>query len=512
MISTASFKRAQARTAQRHAVEAARARASGKAGFDALKDRNLSPTQLLKPLQLAFMNDDSRFKIAACSRQWGKSTVTAGEAVRDCMRKPGVTWVCMSSGERQAVEWLKKARMWVEAYQFVIRNIIEDRDSSEALLKSTEIIFANGSRIIAIPANPATARGLSGNVIFDEFAYHEQPNLIWAAAFPFASNDEAGTFLPKWEALLDGREFVSDRVQKIRVVSTFNGQNNKFFELFADAVERKNEFSYHKITIDDAIADGHKLDKEALRRNLGDDDRFAEEYECVPLNSSAVLLPYELIGTCESPEASEKCDPALFAGGRNLFMGIDFARENRDLSVAFTVEVIGDVLWTREIHVMRGKSTPDQLEELRHRVAGCKRVAFDYTGPGIGLGDYLVKEFREYDPDRHRAGKIELMKFTNPLKNELFPRLRTAFEDKRVRIPRSVELREDLHSVNRGVTANGSITYYAPTLAGGHADRCTALALAVHASEQKKTILLPSTLASAPSRLYANARREKQEY
>ena len=516
MVRDASFKRAVARTAQRHAVEAARQQAKAAAGvrpsFDALAARELSPTQILKPLQLKFINDDSRFKIGVCTRQWGKSTVTAGEAVRDCLRNPGTTWICMSSGERQAVEWLKKAKMWIEAYQYVIANIIEDRDASEALLKSAEIIFANGSRIIAIPANPATARGLSGNVIFDEFAYHEQPDLIWAAAFPFASNDEAGTFSEKWKAFVDEREFVWDRVQKIRVVSTFNGQNNKFFELVSGAVEGKNEFSYHKITIDDAIADGHKLNKEALRKNLADDDRFAEEYECIPLNSSAVLLPYELIKTCEDEGASQACDSAIFYAKRNLYMGIDFARENRDLSVAFTFEKIGDVLWTREIHVMRSTPTPDQVEQLRHRIAGCKRVSVDYTGGGIGLGDYLVKEFKEYDPGAHKAGKIELMKFTNALKNELFPRLRTAFEDRRVRIPHLVELREDLHSVNRGVTANGSITYFAPTLKGGHADRCTAMALAVHASHQEKSIILPSTLASTPARLYANARREKTLY
>jgi phage FluMu gp28-like protein len=60
------------------------------------------------------------------------------------------------------------------------------------LLKQAEIRFGNGSRIIAIPANPSTARGYSANIILDEFAYHEDPDKIWAAMFPSLTNPLAG--------------------------------------------------------------------------------------------------------------------------------------------------------------------------------------------------------------------------------------------------------------------------------------------------------------------------------
>jgi phage FluMu gp28-like protein len=39
----------------------------------------------------------------------------------------------------------------------------------------------------------------------------------------------------------------------------------------------------------------------------------------------------------------------------------------------------------------------------------------------------------------------------------------------------------DLHSINRVTTASGAVTYRAPHSADGHADRCTALALALRA-------------------------------
>jgi phage FluMu gp28-like protein len=75
-------------------------------------------------------------------------------------------------------------------------------------------------------------------------------------------------------------------------------------------------------------------------------------------------------------------------------------------------------------------------------------------------------------------GKIELCTFTNPLKVEIFSKLRMAFEQRRCRIPISRAVREDLHSVQRMTTLSGNITYRAPHTEDGHADRCTAKALA----------------------------------
>jgi phage FluMu gp28-like protein len=112
-------------------------------------------------------------------------------------------------------------------------------------------------------------------------------------------------------------------------------------------------------------------------------------------------------------------------------------------------------------------------------------VCLDYTGPGIGMGDYLVKEFGEWNPEKHLMGKIELCTFSNPLKVDVFTKLRMAFERRAVRIPISRLIREDLHSVNRVVTLSGNVTYRAPHTEDGHADRCTALALSVRAGSYK---------------------------
>ena len=439
-----------------------------------------SPRTLLLPYQERWVADGARFKIGVMSRQTGKSFSTACESVIDSLADAGTKWVCLSAGERQALEWLEKAKEWSAAFQFAIAAETEDRDGAEALLKSSEIKYANGSRIIAIPANPSTARGYSANVILDEFAYHENPDAIWAAMFPSQTNPLAGTFQARVKALMAGEDVQGiTRALKLRVVSTFNGRDNKFHSLWERRQE--NGYSGHMVDIYTAVKEGLPLDIEKLRAGLDDPEIWAQEYECVPADVSAVLLPYELLATCESSEATTTIAPEYFMSTKPYVIGIDFARK-RDLSVAWTDELVGDVTHCREVLEMRGMSTPDQIDLLRPRIRNARRVCLDYTGPGVGMGDYLVKEFGEYNPDKDLFGKIELCTFTNTLKVELFSKLKMAFEQKRTRIPVSRSIREDLHSMQRVVGNTGVVTYRAPHNDDGHADRCTAKALSQRAA------------------------------
>jgi phage FluMu gp28-like protein len=449
--------------------------------------KSLSPKDLLYPKQRQFIDDASQYKMGVTTRQWGKSTVTAGEAVYNCLVDPGSLWVCMSAGERQSLEWKAKAAEWAEAYRYVIEDVAEDRGGmSEALLKSTEVLFQNGSRIVAIPANPSTARGYSANIILDEFAYHEDPDAIWAAMFPSTTNQLAGTFMDRWRAMLKGESTEIRRHLKVRIVSTFNGRNNKFFELWENA--QKNGYVQHMVTIHDAIRDGMPLDADKLKAALDDPEIWAQEFECVPLDSSSVLLPYDVIAKCESAEATMTIDPAFYSGSKKpIFIGWDFARK-KDLSVPVVGEKLGDVLQTREVIEFQGMSTPDQVDAMRHRIQACERLCLDYTGPGVGCGDYLVREFGEYNPAQHKYGKIELCTFTNTLKVEIFSNLRVAFDALRLRVPINRVFREDLHSVNRVVTPTGLVTYRAPRNDDGHADRATGLALMNRAGSDSTAI------------------------
>jgi phage FluMu gp28-like protein len=230
------------------------------------------------------------------------------------------------------------------------------------------------------------------------------------------------------------------------------------------------------------VAQGLPVNVEELREAINDPEGWAQEFECEFLDQASVLLPYELIATCESAEADTNWHE--FAptgkGNKQFFLGIDFGRK-RDLTVGWTTELLGDVAWTREVLELAKMSTPDQVQVLRPRIARARRVCLDYTGPGVGLGDYLVKEFGEWNPDGHKFGKIELCNFSNTFKQDVFPKLRMAFEGQKVRIPVSRVIREDLHAISRIVTQTGLVTYRAPHTEDGHSDRATALALAVRA-------------------------------
>lgn len=425
------------------------------------KPKQLERLGLLLPYQLKWVGDNSRFKIGLWARQCGKSFATVAESVIDCHARK-TKWVILSVGERQALEWMAKAKSICKAFGIALKRYHEDRESYESVLTQSKITFPNGSEIIAIPANPDTARGYTANLVLDEFAYHERPNEIWRAIYPSITNQFAGQL-------------------KLRIVSTPNGIGNKFYDLW----HRNDQYSKHKVDIYQAQQDGLPVNVEELRAGLDDPEGWAQDYLCEFLDSSAVLLPYETIAACESHSCLEACDPNYWADNSdtNLVLGIDFAR-SQHLSVCWASEVVGDISMTREVLEMQCMSTPSQVEMLRPRINKATRVCLDYTGPGVGLGDYLVEEFGEYNPDKHLYGKVELMTFTNASKVELFSKLRMAFESRNVRIPVSRKIREDLHSVHRVSLTGGGVTYRAPFTKDSHADRCTALALCNRAANQ----------------------------
>jgi len=453
----------------------------------------LSPRAILLPYQLKWADDDSRFKAGIWSRQTGKDFSSAEEIVRDSLKRDKTNWLIAAPSERQSLESLAKCREWAEAYKLAIDDAFETRqgDNPQALLKASEIRFANGSRIIAVPGRPDTVRGFSANVLLTEFAFFEDGEATWRAILPSITNP------------LRGGE------KKMRVISTPNGKSGRFYKIVDENLlnpvpGRKMAWAVHKVTIHDAVRMGLPIDIGQIREGMDDAEGFAQEYECEFLDTSNVLLPYDIIALAESIDGTEVIDPAFWQGsagvppadeGRpaprtewgngEVVCGIDFGRTN-DPTICWTLQQVGDVWTTREVLVLKNTPTPDQQKQLALRIARASRVCFDYTGPGIGLGDYLVKDYGQHDPQKHTFGKIELCTFTVGFKREIFPKLRRAFESPvKLRIPNSIAVREDLHAMNQ-IIRNGEYTYAAPRTAEGHSDRCTALALALRAAGEAR--------------------------
>jgi len=451
-----------------------------------------TPRNLLLPYQRRWADDQSRWKFGLMSRQTGKDFCSAEEGVRDCFlhEKNGgkTTWLIAAPSERQSMESLTKWKEWTQAYKLAVADVREERDGgSEALLKSVTIVFPRGSRVIAVPGRPETVRGYSANVLLTEFAFFENPEATWRAIVPAVTNPLRGG------------------VKKVRLITTPNGIGNKAHDIWVKNYNQQRwgetqsnpesikgstesrptgQWSCHFVDIHTAVRDGLKINIEELKSAVDDPEGWAQEFECQFLDVQAVLLPYELIASCESVEATATPPPEYWQAKLQfpIDMGIDFGRRH-DLTVCWSNAQLGDVAQTVEVLELAKMSAPEQIAILRPRLKQARRVALDYTGAGIGMGDYLAHEFGEWKPAAHKHGKIELCVFSQPFKAELFSKLRMAFEKRSVRVPISRVVREDLHSVNRVTTAAGGITYRAPHSKDGHADRCTALALALRAGQ-----------------------------
>jgi phage FluMu gp28-like protein len=288
-----------------------------------------SPRDLMLSYQKRWADDDSRFKIGLQARQTGKDYGSGEEGVRDCYQHEiagrKTDWMIAAPSERQSLESLEKWKEWTEAYQLSIADIIEERESkgSEALLKACTIVFPNGSRVMAVPGKPDTVRGFSSNVLMTEFAFFEDPDATWRAILPSITNPLRGK-------------------KKMRIISTANGQGNKFHSLWAKNYGRKPEelekesaalipahvrerileaiaqsavvtqkaegltvseaqmiWSCHLVTIYDAVREGLPVNLFELYAGMDDPEGWAQEFECEFLDAAAVLLPYELIALCE---------------------------------------------------------------------------------------------------------------------------------------------------------------------------------------------------------------------
>lgn len=377
----------------------------------------------------------------------------------DCLVNPiPQDWVCLSAGERQAGEWLQKAKDWALTYKIWARDTPFKGAATDYTATASEISFARGSRIIALPANPATSRGYSANLVLDEFAWHEDPARIWAAIYPSISNPLKG-------------------LKKLRVISTPNGRGNKFYQLFTGA----NKFSKSLLTIHDAVAQGLAMDIEELRIGVGDDAIWDQEYLCIFGDNSTVLLPYDML------TRAERNEPVFVPTGTPLYIGVDIGR-SKDLTVITTLADVDGILYTVDVEILDNTPFADQYKVINGKITDdVKSVAIDATGIGAGLAESLS--------DKH-GSLIDRVVFTNQSKNEMCLAMRKRFEADKITYPCEQRYRDDLHAMVRKVSSGGTVTYTAARSKDGHSDFATSLMLAIraHKNTEYGDVIMPFTI------------------
>lgn len=426
------------------------------AQFETLeKIQERAKTEAAVPLlqyQREWVNDRSRFKIVNKARQVGFSFAASLEVVLDALERKTL-WVVLSTGERQSKEFMEKVQTHVRAIGYaceVLEMEFQITDSKNTV-KQLEVLLPNGSRIIGLPANPDTARGFSGNIVLDEFAFHKDPDAIWRALVPTIT-----------------------RGYRMVVISTPNGKRGKFYDLWSTSDET---WSRHFVDIYMAAAQGLDINIEAMKDAVGDQETWEQEYEGQFLDGAGSLLTHDLIAGVESPEASILL-PEEFNPSGDLYLGMDIGRK-KDLSVIWLKERVADLLITRAVEELSKMKFRDQKERLYYylNLPRMRRACIDATGIGANLAEDAVIDFGK--------SRVEEVTFTSAVKEELAIDLKQSFEDRKERIPASRLIRADLYSVKKIVTSSGNIRYDAARNEDGHADRFMACALATHAAKIK---------------------------
>ncbi len=473
------------------------------------------------PYQERWIKDDSQLKIAVWSRQSGKSYAAALRAVIKCLGRR-TQYIILSKGERQSRMFMEKVKDFCVTFK-KFKMLPGFQELPETDDKTMEVFFPhNRSRIIGLPANADAARGYSGNIVLDEFAFHGDAHKIYAACFPIIT-----------------------RGYSIEVISTPNGTAGKFYEIAkaaglvaprlvgvnGPAMQARTQagvpvlpqlWSGHRVDIYDAVREGLPANIPLLRAGCDDEETWLQEYGCQFLSDAQNYIPVELISTCVHEEATtEWADGQMgsWADGRTrtahlptaylpeLYLGVDIGRK-RDLTIAWLFEKVGGVLWSRALVTMKGVSfdeqekaicrlvegTPHPASSLSHPLpkregqAGCsslvtrhlslpavRRVCIDQSGIGMMLAEHLVQKY---------GAIVEPITFTAQLKERLAPMVKQAFEERTVRIPDNREVRADINSVKRFVTMAGNVRFDAEHTDRGHADRFWALAMVVNAASE----------------------------
>ncbi len=423
--------------------------------------------------QARWFKDESQICIAEKSRRTGLTWAEAGRNVITAAkpkRRGGRNVFYVGSKQEMALEYISACALFAKAFnQLAEADVYEqtlwDKDKKEEIL-TYMIRFPNSSfKIQALSSRPSNLRGLQGDVVIDEAAFHESLDELLKAAMA----------LTMWGA-------------RVRIISTHNGVDNLFNQYIQEAREGRKDYSVHRITLDDAIADGlykricyvtgqvwspeaEKKWRDDLYRNAPSKEDADEEYGCIPKKSGGAYIPHALIElamvrgipilTFEAPEdflsraawlreseintwCEEHLKPLLNAlNERSRYsFGEDFARRG-DLT-CFTLLEITEDLQKREAFRVELRNMPYQQQRqimlyILTRVTRLIGAAFDATGNGDFLAEAALERF---GPEM-----VDSVQLSAKWYGEWMPKLKAEFEDQNIFVARHQTTLDDLRHI-----------------------------------------------------------------
>jgi hypothetical protein len=161
----------------------------------------------LDPWQRELIESTAPETVACTSRQVGKSTAVAVLALHEALFRPPALVLVLAGVFRQSGELYAKIRHTFEAVRQApgISRVVD--------YSASRMTFANGSRVVCLPGNPAGVRGYSAPrlVVVDECAF--APDALLDSVRPMLATSEGG---------------------RLALISTPNGQAGAFFDAWED--------------------------------------------------------------------------------------------------------------------------------------------------------------------------------------------------------------------------------------------------------------------------------------
>jgi hypothetical protein len=218
--------------------------------------------------QADVLDSSARKRVLLCSRQSGKSTVTALAALHEAVAHSGALVLLLSPSLRQSGELFRKVMALYRNTEATVPGVMME--------SALRLELDNGSRVIALPGSESTTRGYSGAtlVVIDEAS--RVPDELIAAVRPAL-------------ATTNGR---------LVALSTPAGRRGWFYETWV----RGEGWERTEVK----AADCARISPEFLadeRRELGE-FVYSQEYLCEFVDSETAVFSSELIERALSKEVS----------------------------------------------------------------------------------------------------------------------------------------------------------------------------------------------------------------
>lgn len=415
---------------------------------------------LFLPYQQDWAADQAQVKVIEKSRRIGLSWSEAGDDTLYAASETGDDVWYIGYNKDMAEEFINDCAFWARQYDLAAGAVEEEVfvDEDKDIL-TFRIRFASGHKIVALSSRPSNLRGKQGRVVIDEAAFHDDLAELLKAAMAL---------------LIWGGE--------VRVISTHDGESNPFNELVKDIRSGRVNYSLHRVTFDDALAQGlyrriclktgtvWSPEAEAVWRQGIIDfyrDSADEELFCVPAQGTGTFLTRVLIERCMSAtipvlrmelsseftflpehqrisETEAWCEDHLapllakLQPNRRSYFGEDFARTG-DLSIYLPVQEQQDTTFAAPLG-LELKNVPFETQRqvvfyIIDRLPRFTHGAFDARGNGQYLAEVAAQKYGQT--------RISQVMLSESWYRENMPRYKAAFEDETILLPLDADWIED---------------------------------------------------------------------